>query len=148
MPRYLSFVITGLFTGACVFYACRPSTIGPELPPDYVAVRAGQSVVTQAGLTVVADTVSVTICPKDAYCIVANSARVKLTLTNDAQTRPVRLFTFIPNYTRRTGFYGLSDSVSTSFGGQLYKVILRDGRYVPGPDNTTIPEAIVQVSRL
>jgi hypothetical protein len=140
-----------LIVGTILFFACRSSSISPDLPPDYIAIQAGASVQTSAGPTASADSVSVSICPENANCFAPNSATVVLRLSKGAQSQPVKLFAWIPNYNRRLVVpTGLTDSTSVELEGQRYKVILRDGKLLTnsGIESLTKGTAIVQVSKL
>lgn len=148
MFYYLKSAFGCLLITVCFLYACQPNAVVPALPPYHVALIARESVATSAGITLSADSVNVSICPTGSACFAPNSASVKLQLKKNAQSRSVRLWTFIPNYQRRPSATPLSDSVSVEFDGQLYKVILRDGDYRKGPESTVLPEVVIQVSRL
>ena len=137
-----------LFIVAGCLYGCQLNEVVPELPLDHIAIRSGESVVTSAGITVTADSVNVSICPKGSACFAPNSTSARFRLSKNAQSRSVRLWAFIPNYARRQSVNPPADSASVEFDGQRYKVILRDGGYRRGSENTALPEAIIQVSRL
>ena len=68
-------------------------------------------------------------------------------LSKNGQNIAVRLHTYVPNY-RRALYYNSPDSASVNFDGKLYKVILRDGREVIGPEKTVIQQVVVQVAPL
>ena len=144
--------LSGLFIAGTIFFSgCKSSDPSPELAADHIAIRAGTSVQTSVGLTVRADTVNVSICPANASCFAPNNASVVLNLSKGAQSQLVKLFAWIPNYTRRpTSLSGLTDSTSVEFGGQRYKVILRDGKLTDnsGFEGSVKGTAIVQVSPL
>lgn len=148
MPRHRNVAAGLIFTTLGCLYACQSNPVVPPLPPDHVALIRSESVTASDGITVTADSVNVSVCPPNANCFAPNNASVKLQLSKNAQSRTVRLWAFIPNYTRRTSANAPIDSVSVEFGGQQYKVILRDGAFRKGTENTSLPEAVVQVSRL
>ena len=146
MSRHLNITLNYLLLAIGFLYACQPNPIVPELPPDHIVVRAGVLVPTRAGPAVIADSVNVSICPPNAACLIANNASVLLRLTNGSESKSVRLFAFIPNYVRKNST--AADSLGVSFGGQTYKVILRDGQVIDKSSNTPVKQAIIQVSRL
>ncbi|NEU66699.1 hypothetical protein [Spirosoma agri] len=143
-------LLTGiLIAGAASFSACRSSETTPqeELPADYLALKTGSSVQTSTGLAVRADSVTVSICPDNANCFAPNSAGVVLRLSKASQSQSVRLFAWIPNYTRRpNGSQVFTDSAGVDFSGQRYKVILRNGHYSDRSNPERSSEVIVQVS--
>lgn len=146
MSRYLNITLSYLLLAIGFLYACQPNPVVPELPADHVALRAGVLVPTQAGLAVIADSINVSLCPPNADCLVQDNASVFLRLTNGSESKSVRLFAFIPNYTRQNG--AAADSSGVNIGGQTYKVILRDGQVIDKSSNTPIRQVIIQVSRL
>ena len=133
-----------LIVAACL-YGCQPNEVVPELPPDHIAIRSGESVLTSAGITVIGDTINVSICPPNAYCLIANNASVSVRLVKGSDSQRVRLFAFIDNYMRRPSSVN-TDSARVVLENQPYKVILRSGQYVKGAEN--VSQAIIQVSRL
>lgn len=136
-----------LIAVSIVFYACRSSNISPELPPDYIVLRPGILIPTSVGVTAIADSISVSICPADAYCFAPNNATISLRLSKGTQSHSMRLFAWIPNYSRRPTYVsGPTDSTTIELGGQRYKVILRDGRYATTTGSENRPEAVIQVS--
>lgn len=148
MSHHLKSTLGCVFVVICLFCACQPNPLVPAIPPDHVALISRESITTTAGITVLADSVNVSICPSNANCFAPNSASVKLQLSKNAQTQSVYLWTFIPNYKRMSSINPPADSVTVAFEGQQYKVILRDGGFRKGPENANLPEAVVQVSRL
>jgi hypothetical protein len=151
MTRYSTFLSAGLTVLLALFLcACQMDKADPKLilPPDHVLLEARQTAQTPDGLTVKADSVSVSICPGGAYCLIANNASTKLTLSKNTQTSTVRLFAFISNYVRRIYPNMPLDSTSVTLDGKQYKVILRDGRQVVSKENGVINQVIVQVAPL
>jgi hypothetical protein len=148
MSRHLNAAAGLVMSALFGLYACQSNPVVPALPPDHVALISKESVTALDAITVTADSVNVSVCPANANCFAPNSTSVKLQLSKNAQSRTVRLWAFIPNYTRRTSPNAPIDSVSVEFGGQQYKVILRDGGFRKGAENVDLPEAVVQVSRL
>lgn len=136
-----------LIAGSIFFYACQSSNVSSEFPPDYIVLRSGILIPTSIGVTAIADSVWVSICPADANCFAPNNATISLRLSKGTQSHSIRLFAWIPNYSRRPTYVsGLTDSTSVELGGQRFKVILRDGRYATATGSENRPEAIVQVS--
>lgn len=148
MSRHINAAAGIVFGTLCGLFACQSNPVVPALPPDHVALIRSESVTASDGITVTADSVNVSVCPANANCFAPNNVSVKLQLSKNAQSRTVRLWAFIPNYTRRPGGNTPVDSVAVEFGGQPYKVILRDGGFRKGAENVDLPEAVVQVSRL
>lgn len=105
----------------------------------------GGPILTPAGLTVIADTVYMSICPKNASCLVPNNVFASLQVVRNQESQPVRLFTFFGVQSRRDG--SLGDSASVKLGGQLYKVIVR-GQYIGETDQSRLGRAIIQVAPL
>ena len=136
-----------LIVGTVLFSACKSSNVPPELPSDYIVLQSGVLLPTSVGLTAIADSVWVSICPANASCFAPNSAGLVLRLSKGTQSQSVKLFAWIPNYTRRLASpSGFTDSTSVELDGQRYKVILRNGRYATASGSENRPEAIVQVS--
>lgn len=140
-----------LIVGTVLFAACKSDNPSPALAADHIAIQAGSSVLTSVGLIAIADSVNVSICPANANCFAPNSASIVLRLSKGTQSRSVKLFAWIPNYTRRpASVSGLTDSTGVELDGQRYKVILRDGRLSNSSGSETLQKgiAIVQVSQL
>lgn len=140
-----------LIVGTLLFSACKSDNLSPTLAADHIAIQAGSSVQTTVGLTASADTVNVSICPANASCFAPNSASIVLRLSRGTKSQSVKLFAWIPNYTRRpASLSGLTDSTGIELDGQRYKVILRDGRLNTDSGSETLQKgvAIVQVSKL
>lgn len=147
-PNFLSASVTAFVTlalFACQFGKTEPH---PALPPNHVLLEAHQILQATDGVMVRADSIAVSICPPTADCIAADNVGVKLSLSKHGQSSTVRLFTFIPNYIRRSYLNRTIDSTTVMFDSKLYKVILRDGRRVVSRENSVINQAIIQVSSL
>ncbi len=149
MVHFIKSLIGFLIIGSVLLAACDPSQV---LPTDHVVLRTGISLQTPAGITLKADSVSVSICPENVSCFAPNNASLRLNLSKGAQSTSVRLFSWIPNYgvRRPVHFSDITDSASVELEGQRYKVILRDGRYLKD-DNSSLPrtgEVVVQVAPL
>ncbi len=138
-----------LIVGTAFFAACHSGDTVPreKLPADHLALQAGTSIQTSTGLNIRADSVRVSICPPNADCFAPDNASVLLHLSKASQSQSVRLFAWIPNYTRISTYPSkYTDSTSINFSGQRYKVILRDGRYNASSSSESSQEVIVQVS--
>lgn len=128
-------------------YACKQQDVSglPPLPTGYVEVQTGKSILTPAGLTVTADTVYLSICPKTTDCFAPDNVFASLRVGRNQESQSVRLFAFFGIQSRRDG--SLSDSASVRLGGQLYKVILQ-GQYIGETDQSRLGRAIIQVATL
>lgn len=147
MLHHLTSALALIFVMACCLYACRSKEFIPELPPDYFTLVADESVLTPAGITLIADTVNVSICPPNADCIVADNVSVSVRLIKGTESQRVRLFAPVDNFVRRNSTFN-GDSVSVGLDRQMYKVILRRGQSINKSDNTRNSQAVIQVSRL
>lgn len=146
MSRYVKSVFGFALLAIISLYGCQPNSVVPKLPPDYVALRSGESAFTKAGLLVVADTLSAFICPFNASCSTPDRIVVSLQLVRGKDVRPVQLLALIDEYNYQRFAITRSDSTGIQFGKRLYKVVLR------GPQTKNLyspnPQAIIQVSRL
>ena len=139
--------LSGLLIAGILFVtACKSNDTVP-LPENYYALIAGQSVNATMGIVVTADTVNVSICPPGAACLVANNAGAVIRLSKASQNHSVKLWAYIPNYNRHPGS-PFKDSTAVDFDGQLYKVILRNGSQIDGPENSLRNQVVIQVSAL
>ena len=146
MLRYLRSAFAFVFIMVCCLYRCQPNQMGLKLPPDYIALRAGESAFTQAGPLVIADTLSAFICPFNASCSTPDRIVVSLRLMRGKESRLVRLSSSISEHDYKRFSNARSDSTGAQFGKQSYKVVLR-GPYTKNPYKPD-RQAVIQVSRL
>ncbi|NID09061.1 hypothetical protein [Fibrivirga algicola] len=128
-----------------IAYACKQADSVAPLPAGFVALQPGRQVMTPAGPTVIADTVYISICPKDAACFVADNVMASVRVIQNQESKSVWLFAGFGAWSGRTG--NRSDSTSVRLGDQLYKVILR-GQYTGETDKGVTGRAILQVAPL
>lgn len=145
MPHRIKPAFAFFSIAVCFFYACQPNDVRVKLPPDYFTIVTNESVSTQAGVTIIGDTIRVSICPQNAYCIIPDNVSVSVRLVKGSDSQRLRLFAPISNFKRRPNSFYV-DSTSVVLDSQPYKVILRGGKYVGGNEN--VSQAIIQVSRL
>ncbi|RYF70607.1 MAG: hypothetical protein EOO39_15395 [Cytophagaceae bacterium] len=110
------------------------------MPPDYFAIHENEVRSLSAGIDFVADTISLSICPKGAICFRADNAFVSLRVTRGTQSRRVQLAAFPYSHKR--------DSSGVDFGDAQYKVILWSFRCVRDSSNRVTNEVTVQVAKL
>ncbi|MEZ0539915.1 hypothetical protein [Fibrella arboris] len=128
-----------------VAYACKQDASVPPLPAGYVEIQTGKPVLTSSNLTVIADTIRVSICPKPAACFAPDNVSASLRLVRDRESQSVRLFAFFDSQGRRD--VSSSDSTGVRLGGQLYKVIL-SGQYIGETEQSRLGRAILQLAPL
>jgi hypothetical protein len=132
-----------LIVGAVFFSACNSSE---TTPTDRVALSLHQSARVGADVTVRADSIQDSRCPKDVTCIWAGQANVKLLLSKDSDSTTVRL-ALGPDM--KEGYSKRLDSTNVSLSNTTYKVILREVNPFPTSSNADQPRtAIVQVTKL
>ncbi len=146
MSRLRISIATFLIAGLTLIYACKSAETVNPVPANHVVLQPGKSSLTSSGITVFADTVLMTICPKGAACLVADNLWASVRLVRNQESQRVRLFTWFGKSPRRDGD-ALSDSTSVRLGGQLYKVILT-GEYIGEDDRSRIGRALLRVARL
>ena len=147
MKRYLTSAFLCLFGISAVLYACKSGDVVPSLPSDHYVLTRGTLFPTSAGVNVVADTVSISICPPNSACFIADNASVSVRLIQNSETRSVRLFAWINDGVTRRPTPTDYDSTSVRFDNQLYKVILK-ARYIDTNGKNKGGQAILQVSKL
>ncbi len=154
MKRYVNPIFVCLFGLSAVIFACKSGDENilaklPELPSDHYALTQGTLFPAAAGINVVADTIYISICPLDASCLVQDNVSASIRLIKGAETRSVRLFTFIEDGVSRKQYPASIDSTGVRFGDDVYKVILK-GRYTSTTETGRgkAGQAILQVSKL
>ena len=124
--------------------ACKQNEAIPA--NELFLIRQGRDVNMPMGLTFRSDTITVTVCPPNAYCIAPNFVSVSLQVTRGTFNQQLRLFAPTNNYKRIANAIG--DSSGLVIDGMSYKIILRDGYYETSSANIPSGAATIQVSRL
>lgn len=146
MSTFTSRIAVFLVAGTALVFACKKNDIEP-LPVDHYLLNEGVLFPATDGLSIIADTVRISICPPDANCFAPDNTSAFIRINKNAETRSVRLFTRLRDDLRRVPTPSAIDSTSVKFDGQLYKVILK-ARYINTKEKGKAGQAIIQVSRL
>lgn len=146
MSSFTRRIAVFLVAGTALVFACKKNDVEP-LPVDHYVLSEGVLFPATDGLSVIADTVRISICPPNAYCIAPDNASASIRITKNAENRSVRLFTGFRSNLRQFSGPLATDSTSVQFDGQLYKVILK-ARYINTKEKGKTGQAILQVSRL
>ena len=146
MSNLTSRIAVFLVAGTALVFACKKNDIEP-LPVDHYLLSEGVLFPTTGGLSVIADTVSLSICPPNANCFAPDNASAFIRINKNAETRSVRLFTWLRDDLLRVPTPSVIDSTTVQLDGQLYKVILK-ARYINIKEKGKTGQAILQVSRL
>ncbi len=134
--------------GWCMACAsAKDTSVSPSVVGDQVTLAVNQSGQLASGVVVRVDSIFDNRCPINDICITGGQANAKLLVSKGTDQMVARLIVGRLYYTQGIVY---QDSTGVKFGGQTYKIILRD--VIPYPNTTnaanTVKQAIVQVTAI
>ena len=137
-------LIAALFISGCLVIGCQNTNDNGALPQGTVSVgnkgaaRIGQDV------TITADSIMDSRCPKNVQCVWAGNARVAFILSDNTASQKDTLC--IGDCSSKLGFNGSVDTLTLS--SNRYQVTLLDVTPYPTTNATAKPEAVFKVVKL